>query len=156
MVIMAKTTTSASPMKKILVAVDGSLHSGKAVSLALDMGKKWNSKVYVLHVIESTLMRDMGLPEFSFFKQPRDDYVEARQDNELVDKVCEQFLDPVEVETICASGDPADQILKTAKKYNVDAIIMGNRGRGAFSRAMMGSVSSKVCNHAETTCIIVK
>ncbi len=152
-------------MKSILVAVDGSEPSRKGIKLAMEMAGKWKSKVYVLHVIDPVAMREMGLPEFTFFQNPRDDYIESREDNKHVDVVCEQQLDPaeeelrksgVEVETICASGHPADQILNTAKKYNVDVIIMGNRGRGSFSKATMGSVPNKVCNHTETTCIIVK
>jgi len=158
----AKTTAS---MGKLLVAVDGSEPSKRAINLAFDLAKKFNSKVYVLHVIDSRAANDLSMPELNLFSKPGEEFSISREENEFVDKVCEQLLDPAEkilakagidVETVCASGHPADQILDAAKKYKVDAVIMGNRGRGMFSKAMMGSVSSKVCNHAETTCITVK
>jgi nucleotide-binding universal stress UspA family protein len=82
------------------------------------------------------------------------------------DKVCDSIINPAkakfsragvkDVEPICKAGNPADEILNAAKKYKVDAIIMGSRGLGGFSRAIMGSVSTKVCNFAEVTCITVK
>ncbi len=152
-------------MGKLLVAVDGSQPAKRAVKFTVDLAKKFSSKVYVLHVIDLEFAQELRLPEFSFFQNPRDDLLQSRKENKYVDMVCEQLLDSAEdelkssgikVETICASGNPADQILDTARKFKVDAIVMGNRGRGLFSRATMGSVSSKVCNHAENACVIVK
>lgn len=46
--------------------------------------------------------------------------------------------------------------LALAKKKRVGLIVMGNRGQGRFSKVFMGSVSTKVCNHAHCTCITVK
>lgn len=142
-------------LRRILVALDGSEHSKKAVELTLALAKKWDVEVYLIHVIDSALVRvlpgNWGIP-----KDPRVKYA----------GLCEKILDPVEdrikevgikkVKRICAFGDPAYEIIKTAKKKRVDLIVMGNRGQGRFSKVFMGSVSTKVCNHAHCTCITVK
>ena len=45
---------------------------------------------------------------------------------------------------------------KEAKEGDYDLIVMGSRGQGAFSKALLGSVSKKVLNHAEKNVLIVK
>ncbi len=143
-------------VNRILVAVDGSEHSKKAVGMAIDMAKKWNSKIYLIHVAEK------NIPS-SFIEFARDEGIDAF---DYFERVCSQILGSAEdrvkkagikkVERTCPTGNPADEIIKEARKKKVDLIIMGSRGLGRFSRAVMGSVSTKVCNHADSTCITVK
>lgn len=161
---MAKSNVPIS-MNKILVAVDGSTHSKKAVELSIDLAKKWNSKIYLIHVREKKNIPE-GFKELKY-KGEKLSIVERKPFSEYFDMVCErdQFLGEaaeilksagINVERICIEGDPADEIIKAAKKYNVDLIVMGSRGLGRFSIAVMGNVSTKVCNHAHCTCITVK
>ena len=144
-------------LDKILVAVDGSDHSKKAVDWAIEIASKYNSKIYLIHVLEQKknskgfgdCARSERMPISSYF-----------------DLVCNQFVGDAaarakdggakKVEIICERGNPSDKIINSAKKNNVDLIIMGSRGLGGFSRTIMGSVSTKVCNHADRTCITVK
>lgn len=144
---------------KILVAVDGSEHSKKAVELAADMGKKWGAEVYLIHVNE-----ERHVPE-GFKEYAKVERVESGRYFELVCRQ-DQFLGEAEARLkeagikttapICAFGDAADEIIKAAKTKEVDMIVMGSRGLGRFSVTVMGSVSNKVCNHAPCTCITVK
>jgi len=145
------------PVKRILVAVDGSTYSNKAVALAVELAKKWNPKIYVIHVLEESNV-PMEFVEFA-----KDEGISVL---DYFGRVCSQIISAAEavfkeagikkVETICPSGNPADEIIKAAEKKKVDLIIMGNRGKGGFSKAIMGGVSNKVCNHANSTCITVK
>jgi nucleotide-binding universal stress UspA family protein len=146
--------------KKFLVAVDGSEHSKKAVDMAIDMAKNGHSEIILIHVME-----ERGVPEGL---EPWMKIEGLRSFGDYVEFVCrsDQFLGEAEerikaahgikVEHICVNGDPADEILRAAESNNVDAIVMGSRGLGRFSRSFMGSVSTKVCNHAKSTCITVK
>ena len=147
-------------MKRFLVAVDGSEHSKKAVDLAIDMAKKWHAEIILIHVREERevpkgleeLMKIEGIRSFG-------DYAEfvCRSDQFLGEaEESVKAANGIEVERICINGDPADEILEAAKRYNADVIVMGSRGLGRFSRSFMGSVSSKVCNHANRTCVTVK
>ena len=60
------------------------------------------------------------------------------------------------VATTIVGGDPADEIIRAAKKQKADTIILGNRGLSDFKGFFMGSVSHKVSAHATGTCITVK
>jgi nucleotide-binding universal stress UspA family protein len=147
-------------MKRFLVAVDGSEHSKKAVDLAIDMAKKWHAEIFLIHVRE-----EMEVPKGV---EPWMRIEGIRSSGDYFELVCgsDQFLGQAEekikaaggikVKRICANGNPADEILTAAEDNNVDVIVMGSRGLGRFSRSFMGSVSTKVCNHANSTCITVK
>ena len=63
---------------------------------------------------------------------------------------------PNKVETFYTSGNPGEQICKFADEKDVDFIVMGNRGLGAFSRTLLGSVSNKVINHSKKSVLVVK
>ena len=54
------------------------------------------------------------------------------------------------------SGDPARCIINAAKQHNVDLIVMGNRGLSDLKGLLVGSVSHKVSQLCECTCITVK
>ena len=54
------------------------------------------------------------------------------------------------------NGSPAQKIVEFADKNGIDLIVMGNRGLGAFSRTLLGSVSNKVINTAKCDVYVVK
>ena len=60
------------------------------------------------------------------------------------------------VNTLLKAGDPADVIIKEAEEGEYDILVMGSRGLGTFSRAMLGSVSNKVLNHVGINVLVVR
>lgn len=60
------------------------------------------------------------------------------------------------IESYMVNGDPAQKIIDTAVKNNIDAIVMGCRGTGKLKGLLMGSVSQQVAHDAECTVIVVK
>jgi nucleotide-binding universal stress UspA family protein len=147
-------------MKRFLVAVDGSEHSKKAVDMAIDMAKGRHAEIILIHVMEErgvpegleSWMKLEGLRSFGDYSEwvCKSDHFLGEAEERI------KAAHGIKVEHICVNGDPADEILNAADSYKVDAIIMGSRGLGRFSRSFMGSVSTKVCNHANKTCITVK
>ena len=59
-------------------------------------------------------------------------------------------------ETHFRSGDPDKEILRTAESLGVGLIVMGSRGLGAISRALMGSVSDSVVKHAHCPVLVMR
>ena len=60
------------------------------------------------------------------------------------------------VEAMVEHGDPADQIVHAAERHDADLIVMGRRGHGDLKGLLLGSVSHKVCQLADTACLTVK
>ncbi len=144
-------------MKKILVALDGSKHSKKAIELAVDIANIWKAEVYLIHVMEKKSIPS-EFKEYARTQQIQPSNYFSWFAEKLLNEAESRFKEGgiEKVECVYEIGHPADKIIKEADKRKVDIIIMGSRGMGGFSRTFMGSVSNKVCNHAHTTCITVK
>nr|WP_300004114.1 universal stress protein [Tissierella sp.] len=141
-------------MKKILVTVDGSENSNRALLEAKMIAKCTGADVDVLTVTEYLVISPyMGV---KYKAMPLSDH--AKEDAQNILKDALTLFDDFEgkVEGLIESGDPADVIIETAKQGKYNLLVMGSRGLGTFSRAMLGSVSNKVLNHGSINVLIIK
>lgn len=141
-------------MKKILVAVDGSTNSDKAVIEAKKIGRCMNSEISVIYVME-----DIMVHPYIHMEEYRGVLDEAFKDQgtEVLDRARKELEDyNGKVEFLLKNGNPGNRILKVAEEGEYDLIIMGSRGLNAVSRVMIGSVSNKVVNRANISVLIVK
>ena len=140
---------------KILVPIDGSKSSKKSIDVARDMGEKLGAELLILTVTPETSIFEQYPANFNFTLEIDKANVERA---EMILKDAETDLSgyPNKVETFYTSGNPGEQICKYEKEKDVDFIVMGNRGLGAFSRTLLGSVSNKVINHSKKSVLVVK
>jgi nucleotide-binding universal stress UspA family protein len=146
--------------KKILLATDGSAHSRKALEFAIEMSSRYDARLDVLHVV-STMEIPMDILEYISAEDiedpPASVYLEKIGSKILEQSERECRLTGCEnVHTVVLRGDPADMIIEFAKENGIDIIIMGSRGFRGIKGRLLGSVSRKVSNNAECTCVIVK
>ncbi len=145
-------------IKKILVAIDGSGHSDKALTFACDLAGKYDSELHLLHVVE--IMTDAQImvlgsaavtiePTYKQIKEAGQKVLDAAQKT-AEQQGCKSVTTQVE------SGPPAKHILEYAKDKQIDVIVMGSRGLSDFAGLLMGSVSHKVSHLAECTCVSVR
>lgn len=137
--------------ENILVAVDGSRHSDAAFDVAMDMGQKYGSQLFVLHVFPSvTRPRKIVSPSHE------DDLKSEGQEilNSYEATVKERGLQNVRM--LLQEGDAAKRIMETAMDVKSGLILIGSRGRGGFKELLLGSVSNKVTNHAGCPVLVVK
>lgn len=147
-------------IKKVLVAVDGSENSLKAVDYAIDIALKYNCEMYLLHVVDRVRVPD----EFKEYvaaekiKDPPEYLVLKEIGNRILKKVEETAREKgiQTVHSIIVEGDPADKITAFARDSRIDWIFLGSRGLGGVKGLLMGSVSNKVCHLTDSTCIAVK
>ncbi len=143
--------------QKILVAIDGSAASIKAVGIARKMIEEGSAKeVTLLHVVvnhnEVMLVNGMYMPL---------DYPQLYNElNEAAKKVLESAkttLGPdIPANLLLESGPPAEIICKLAEKENFDLILIGNRGLNRLQRLLLGSISSKVTTLSHCSVMVVK
>lgn len=138
-------------MEKILVVTDGSENSARGLAEAKKHMEHLDAKVTILTVVEPLEYAKLGYGPM-FMDNLSESQGEVILENSL--KNFDDFKD--RVDTKMRRGNPADEILKEAKEGDYDLIVMGSRGQGAFSKALLGSVSKKVLNHAEKNVLIVK
>lgn len=141
-------------MKKILVAIDGSEYSKKAMEKAREIGSPLKSEITIINVIKP--MQDYKyIHNQDFYKE--NERLIVKESNLLLENAKKGFEDyNGEVKALYKRGDPVDEIVKFAEEGNFDLIIMGSRGLGAFSRTLLGSISDKVIHHVKISVLIVK
>ena len=135
--------------KHILVAVDGSENSLRAVQQALDLAKASPGCVVdAASVISIDVYSDMVY-----------DPIEARGDlqTELVEPALQMLRDGgVEPNLVLLHGRPADELIRYCNNSGVDLIVLGSRGLNALQEFAIGSVSHKALKHAKCHVLIVK
>lgn len=137
--------------KKILVAVDGSDISFRALTNAEALAKGMKGELLVLHVTDAspkaTQHRTLGITT----------RLEEKDDSELVYEIKKQLMEsPVPFKVKEVSGHAATAIVSAAEEYDCDTIVMGSRGLGNITKLLIGSVSTEVINHAHIPVVIVK
>jgi nucleotide-binding universal stress UspA family protein len=127
----------------LLVPVDFSPASEAALRKALKLASSSESNVIVLHVIEPTLI-DFAV-DHGWGSHPE---VAAKMRARAEEKFIQyrnQDTDGVEVDTLISEGVPFVEILKKAKDFAVDAIVIGRIGvRGEIEKLLFGSTAEKV------------
>ena len=137
-------------MKKILVPIDGSEWSTRALLKARELAEAFQAEVTLLTVIDSIRYLDMDYK----FDVVRDGIDLSKQLLEQSKSMFDGYVG--KVETAHTTGDVAEEIIRFAENGAFDIIVMGSRGLGIFSRTILGSVSHKVLQHAKMTIMIVK
>ena len=143
----------------ILVASDGSDPSGRAVDKAAEMAASMDVPLHILNVI-----RDEQFPQALSRMAEVEGLVGTRTD--VLKYVADKILKDAEkqakkrgaktVEILTEQGDPAGCIVRVAKEKGADLIVVGTRGLGSVTSALLGSVSRKVSNIAEQDVLIVR
>lgn len=144
-------------LSKILVPVDGSEYSRKALEFACQLADKFDSELRILHIPQGVAAdRVMVLGGASIMLHATADIIEkaGRTMIEEARKIAERTLDG-RVSTELRGGDPAHEIVASAEENDVDCIVLGSRGLGDFGGLLLGSVSHKVNHAAPCTCITV-
>ncbi len=142
-------------MPGIIVGIDGSDHSVKALEWAIKEAAIQHSPVTVLTVHLVPMSGWTGNP----ITLPADaaDLEKARQTaDELILKVTSQLGDaqPASIKVSAVNGFPAQELIEASR--DADLVVVGSRGSGGFAKLMMGSVSSQVVHHAHCPVVVVR
>ncbi len=169
----------------ILVAADGSPNAGRAVDFAIDMASRYNSRLSVVYVVTSGKvsenLRHMAEVEhivdsgkqssaptiITFPSYLISELGETgAKSHEILTKIGNYLVEKAEenarisgvknIKTYVKSGDAVEVVLEIAKDNDVDVIVTGNRGLGNLTSLLLGSVSYKISQLTECTCINVK
>ena len=170
-------------IKTILVPTDGSEHAVKAITLAADIAGKYQAKLVLLNVLQQGPLPE-SLRHMAEVEHLTEAPAQAGADlarapiptpitsakvestRRVYEAIAKQVLDTGErlakqqgvkkLEIVLEEGDPAKRILEQAEKSHANLIVMGSRGLSDIKGLLMGSVSHKVSNLADCSCITVK
>jgi nucleotide-binding universal stress UspA family protein len=134
-------------LKKILIAVDDSPHSRRAREIGVEIANATEAEIAFVYVFDAT-----ATPAGAWgFAADRISAMSQLEGKRLLDKFLEglekQPSPRAKVREFLESGNPAETIVRVAKKWSANLIVMGSRGRGKMTGILLGSVSQDVlCN----------
>lgn len=145
-----------SKIKKILVPVDLSDVSAKALKVALDLASDMEADVTVFHAVSMSAVSlpvdgvpvfndEMIEEELGTAKKSLSDFLKGIiGSSKIIDEVC--------------FGEPTSEINNFAEENSFDMIVMGTHGRSGLLHLVMGSVAESVLRHAKVPvlCVPVK
>jgi len=140
--------------KKILLPTDGSKFAEKAEEHALFLAEASAAEIVALSVVETSF--SIGLPsDDTVFHINQMLKKETEKNLEKVEKMKEDSNKDVNITLKVAEGSPAEVILDTIEKEDIDLVVMGSSGKSGFDRFIMGSVAEKVVKAAECSVLVV-
>jgi nucleotide-binding universal stress UspA family protein len=158
-----KVMTMIPEIKKILYATDLSKNSSFAFYYAINLARRFDATVTILHAIEP-------IPLYvEAYAATMIDRVE-KQDREKaiahIEKLLHEFCQRVESRigapcsilvsrSLVLIGHPVEEILKVAEEENCDVIVLGSHGKGFLKQTFLGSVSNAVLHRSRKPVFII-
>lgn len=141
--------------KQLLVAVDFSDPSVRALQVARDIGLRLNAKLHIVHFVPMRIM-DMGM-------EGGVDFIEEVHQQDLeesrlkLDKFVKQHTTADdEVEHHTRSGEPAAEVNALADELGAEMIVMGTHGRSGLKHLLLGSVAESILRSADIPVLCVR
>jgi nucleotide-binding universal stress UspA family protein len=149
-------------IKKILYATDLSKNSSYAFLYAIDMAKKQDARIIILHAVEP-------VPAYAEVYGAITEEFKKKQHEEIIESMKEQLQGfckraETEIGPPCVSlvskilvplGHPPEEILNAANEEGCDVIVLGTHGKGFLAHTFLGSVSSAVLHRTRKPVFII-
>jgi nucleotide-binding universal stress UspA family protein len=143
-------------MKKILVPTDFSPQAENALKVAVQMAKRFDSEIFLLHMLELPLVNinpvsgssSNELPEALFFMK-----LAKKRFKELMSQ---DYLKGIKVHETVEFHQAFAGIMEISQKHNCDIIIMGSHGATGLKEIFIGSNAEKVVRNSTIPVMIIK
>ena len=137
-------------IKNILVAVDGSEGSDRAVAQAIEIAKICGAKLNFLYVANINQLAINAALTHAIVEAVK------KAGNIILARAENMVPTGIEYKNFFETGSPAAVILEFEEKLKIDLIVMGSRGLGLVKGVLLGSVSQYITERAKSPVLIVK
>ena len=142
-------------MRRILVPVDFSATSKKAVRFAVDIAAKTDGVVMLYHLFTPEKKAAFGSRETTDENNKRAETNILKRLTRLRKKVLEESGANIVISTIIGRTPVVNNILGFTEHNHIDMIVMGTQGASGLKKAIIGSVASKIIAEAEVPVILI-
>lgn len=142
-------------LNKILVPIDFSDTSKKALQYALRFAEQFGCEIVLLHVVEPA-MPTIGAPlAVEMFPQPQEDSTAAKK--ELAALAARSRIKGSDsISSTIRTGHPPNEITKAAKDLDVDLIVIATHGYTSWRHLCIGSTAERVVRTAPCPVLVVR
>jgi nucleotide-binding universal stress UspA family protein len=153
--------------EKILVPLDGSDHSLKALEVAARLAEKFSGKVTLIHVFsvsvqpvmmpEPSTSGSVGMPILTGAEVSRMIEVAQNVGNRILEDGERRIQsESVHVKKMLVEGHAVQEIVREANESSYDLIVLGARGISHVREILLGSVTDGVIHHARCPVLVIK
>jgi nucleotide-binding universal stress UspA family protein len=150
----------------ILAPIDGSEHSSRALTAAIQIAKMFHSKLTLIYIYSVTAAPIMmpepttsmpGIP-----MTPSADFSKIIENTRQIGKniltkgIEQAKAEGVPVESFLKEGHVVQEIIKTAKEGKFDLVVIGARGMSRIRELLLGSTTDGVIHHVTCPVLVVK
>ena len=150
-------------IKKILYATDLSKNSSYAFYYAINLARKFDAKITILHAIEPIPLYAEAYAASMIERVEKQDREKAI---EHIQKLLQEFCQKMEGQigapcltlvskSLVLIGHPVEEILRVAEEEACDTIVLGSHGKGFLKQTFLGSVSSTLLHRSRKPVLIV-
>src|SRR5947209_6623116 len=141
------------PFKNILLPTDFTRHGRALLRYAAALAREGRGRLLLFSVQEGSVPANLlTLPERVFQEQPDKRWLrQLRQDVQEI--LADQLLDGLEVDPVIIEGEPAPEIARAVRDFDIDLVTIVTHGRKGLSRALWGSTAEEII--AEAPCPVL-
>jgi nucleotide-binding universal stress UspA family protein len=140
-------------LKRILVAVDFSACSCKALQYAVSFAKQFSAEIVLLHVVQPPVYSEGAVVAVTaVFDDSTIREAAAKQLSEWRNEIASGATVKANVRT----GIPYHEIVRAAEETNTDLIVIGTQGRSGLARMFIGSTAERVVRHAPCPVMVIR
>lgn len=140
------------PFRNILFPTDFTPHARAALKYAAAFARQGGGRVLLFSVQSANVPANLlTLPERVFEEEQNHWLLQVR--SEVRNLLADPLFDGIEVEPVIVEGEPAPEIAKAVRRYNIDLVTVVTHGRKGLSRALWGSTAEEII--AEAPCPVL-
>jgi universal stress protein A len=143
------------PLKKILCPTDFSDPSYEALAVATELAVHFSAELYLLHVATPIPMLPQQMAS-SFNVKAYHAELTALGITQVEEVIATRVPADVTAHPLVVSGEASDEIVREAKKHQIDLIVMATHGLTGWRRFITGSVTEKIVRLAPCAVMTIR
>ena len=138
--------------RKVLVAVDSSPLAVHAADVGAELARALGAELAFIHVVDLAVgfLPDTGVPAGELVA------LAEKSGKELLEQFRRRLPEATVPLEFMTTGKPAKEIVKAAREWPAEVIVIGSHGRGGVKRVLLGSVAEGVMRHAECPVLVIR
>ncbi len=141
--------------RKIMVPLDGSTLSEKALPYVIRLANRLEAEVLLLRVVETHTLLTTTPKHRQEAIQKGEAYLHQIR-RVITDPGLLPYLKPDQIQTLCVYGSPVEEISRAATTEKADLIAMTTHGRNGLSRLVAGSIASRVLHDVALPVMLIR
>lgn len=136
--------------RRILIAIDGEPLAAHAAEIGIELATSLGAELAFVHAIDPLLTQATGIT-------PNELILEADREGKRLIAGFSHLLPPtITPLKFVHVGKPAAEIVRAAKEWPADMIVIGSHARHGVQRALLGSVAEAVLRHAPCPVLVIR